>query len=141
MKDKEVINELKSVAPILVKWKDNGHYKVPEGYFDDFESRILTQIPSESAKERSMNPWIMRVAAVGIVVLAAFFLLRNERNSSADTQVMAANDADIYLEYLKSNPEEFDMDILVESGLLDEIAFQSQDIGDEYQREDSIEIQ
>lgn len=141
MNDNEVLKELESIAPGLIKSKGNGGYEVPNGYFEDIETRMLAQIPDEANTVRRIHPWFWRVAAVGLLLIAAFFLMRNDKTNISPSQATAATDADLYLEYIKTYPEEFEMDILVESGLLDDVALQSEDFEALYLDEDTVEIQ
>lgn len=88
--------------------KINSGFKVPENYFDQFEKRILKELPKKEPKVVSIfyrkQLWISSVAAVLLLVIAIPTYL----NSIKTTTVLDSSNIENYLSY-QSNFTNFDI--------------------------------
>ncbi|ESU20253.1 hypothetical protein FEDK69T_27650 [Flavobacterium enshiense DK69] len=67
-------------------------FKIPENYFEDFEARIMSQLPQKEVKVISLwqrkSVWISSAAAVALVVFGlTFYFNFNSKSSLDDTTV------------------------------------------------------
>ncbi len=136
MKKKNNIgDELESLSPFLSeKMKEReGGFKVPDGYFERLTDQIMNGVreEGESATVRSIssakfnkkrNPirWIAAAASMLLLIAAGFWMMNNttsipEGNQWAELE--SYNEEQI-LKYLDDNTAEFDLDDLVESGMV-----------------------
>lgn len=74
-------------------------FRVPEGYFEDFTTRLMSQLPqtaqTQPAKQKrsiSLRPHFLRYAAAAVVILAVgvtFFGTRRNSQSAENAQHLA----------------------------------------------------
>ncbi|UOK41901.1 MULTISPECIES: hypothetical protein [Flavobacterium] len=67
-------------------------FKIPENYFEDFEARLMNQLPQQEVKVISLwqrkSVWISSVAAVALVVFGlTFYFNFNSKSSLDDTTI------------------------------------------------------
>jgi hypothetical protein len=149
----EVIEELKKLAPVLSGLPKDNLLKLPEGYFEDVEDKILSQIhltnydlkpsvppgylekvedvilrkvkfgPSDKKHQViSMLKYrkiIASIAAVMLFILTAWFVFNREERSSGNIAI-SIEDHDAYLEYIHKNIGDYDINMLVDQGLIEE---------------------
>lgn len=68
-------------------------FKVPDGYFDSFSEKVMTQISSESLKEDTKvvslfdrnKKWILSIAATFVVMFSAGYYFYNENKIETET--------------------------------------------------------
>lgn len=91
--------------------KINSGFKVPEGYFDDFDTKIVIQLPQNEAKVISIfrKPyiWISAVAAifvVGFFISMFYYNLDNNSLSNEDYLLINENlNTEDLVEHLSEN--------------------------------------
>ena len=119
MKEKEKIHkELEQLAPLLAKHKDKSSpFKVPEGYFDTLEAKVLEQVSSEEPKRsatiiRPLYFWLTSAAAIILLVVGMSVLFQSENHSENLLADISVEEID---RYISDNLHEFDEDLLLES--------------------------
>lgn len=91
-------------------------FKVPEGYFEDFSVRIMSQLPDYPAPPvpqklsawHKVRPYVYLAAMfAGIWCMMKVFYLSSgqhaEQDATPDAVVLAMNDADTYAFYTEDN--------------------------------------
>ncbi|MCG2611954.1 hypothetical protein LZZ90_10590 [Flavobacterium sp. SM15] len=77
-------------------------FKIPDNYFEDFEARLMEQLPEKEVNVISFwqrkSVWISSVAAVLVLSFATWMYLKNASENSLSTQEYLAYDADISTE-------------------------------------------
>lgn len=75
------------------------HFKVPKGYFNDFERQLLKKIPvTEPARKpmlRNLRPWLWAVGAAAAVCGFAFFTTNPFEERPSDDNVATSTMAPI----------------------------------------------
>jgi hypothetical protein len=89
---------------IRLKVGKENPFKVPEGYFEVFQQRLLSSLPERPSEEikptripvwRKARPWLSAAAMlVGVVILIAALRQTNVLNNGA----MASNDETVFTE-------------------------------------------
>jgi hypothetical protein len=149
----EVKEELKMLAPVLSGLPKANIDKLPEGYFEDVEEKIMSQIlltnyeltksvPSgylekveddilskvisvHTVKENRIvgilkyKKLIASIAAMMLFVLATWFVFNRVEETSGEI-VINAEEHDTYLEYIHKNIGDYDINMLVDKGLIAE---------------------
>ncbi len=143
MKDKhkkrkqEVRDELSSLSPFLNKMKDEETpFKVPDQYFQQLPDQIIDRLKSEGAwEEEPSSSWsfneffqkladrlavllqprmAMALASVLVIVVVAWFLMRQNQSSSngaLDFAVLSAEEIQFYIE---ANMDDFDEETVMQ---------------------------
>lgn len=169
MKDKNGLREeLESLSPFLrkLKEKDTGT-QVPENYFKELPDQVLSQIREEirtkAAPQKTRASWIdnfiqqiqwllqpRAVVAFGVILMAitAGVIFWNDEKTPPASPIAAMEEVsseELY-NYLQSNIEDFDSELLLElgwseqqPGLFNEFDFDVNDIND-YLEENIDEI-
>lgn len=82
MKDYNLENEAKTAT----------EFKIPEGYFDSFSEKIMTQISSKSLKKDTKvfslfdrnRKWILSIAASFVVLFSASYYIYNSNKEQSE---------------------------------------------------------
>ncbi len=84
----------------------NQPFKVPEGYFDNLEDRIMARVEQEQNESRKkpvirLNNWVKYAVAASISLLAIFFILQpgNDTDPTA-AEILAEIPEDAIVDYL-----------------------------------------
>ena len=149
----EVIEELKMLAPFFSGLPKANLHKLPEGYFEDVEEKIISQIQLTnyelkisvppgylekveddilskvksvpSVKEHRVigilkyRKLIASIAAIMLFVLTTWFVFNKLESPSADISINTG-EHDAYLEYIHKNIADYDINMLVDQGLIEE---------------------
>lgn len=103
--------------PLLDKLKNNRFSgDIPEGYLDQLAEKMSidrTEIESKSYK-KNLSFYVLRIAAVSLMVLTTYFCLQQFNSSSMDQELFAEVPEDILLEYAVNNSSDFNLDLLSE---------------------------
>jgi len=111
-KDSDALRkELEKEAPLLAGLQDKpGGFTVPEGYFLDLPENVMKRIAAGEAMpvRKVSRLWYRLAAAASVLLLAgiAFFLCRSDRQ--------AVPTADEMQEYITSNIDDFELDLLIQ---------------------------
>lgn len=131
-----VKDELQELSPELAKLKKKEHFKVPDGYFEEFPYEVQKRV-LESEKnvlwELVLKLFTVRKLAIAGLVVAGLvfgvpFLLNNDQNLEADVT------AEELLELVEDGTLEFDEDALIDVyavALDDDVATSDDDLNDE----------
>jgi hypothetical protein len=116
MKEPNIHDELKDIAPGLSKMKSGEGYSVPPVYFKELQDKVMGQIRNEEQKDPVGN-WLRDLVqqyftpryalALGIVAIAivATVVFTNRENDSALLASITSEDA---FEYVYSNIDEYE---------------------------------
>lgn len=87
---------------LLDRFGRENPFRVPEGYFDTFPNRVMSQI---TKKKKRRDPWRWAVAAVFACCVAGggLALFKNELGLSSQSQVVASLPAEQMNELLDCN--------------------------------------
>lgn len=136
-KQQEVKEELKALSPFLhqIKDKDNA-FKVPEGYFSQFQAQMLDQMkampeasPKVNRKWRTnisiqhfidqlavlLQPRMaLALASVLVIVVAAWFIVRSGENPVTAEPSFATLSVEEIQKYIDANLDDFDEEMVKE---------------------------
>ena len=150
----EVKEELGKLAPILSGLPKVNPYNLPEGYLEDVEEKIMSQLNLISYETKPSVPdgyfeivendilkksgqlhkaskksnvisifkyrnQILSIAAVLTFVLTAWFVFTRIEKPETDLALTTGDTAE-YLEYIHDNIGEYDINMLIEQGLIEE---------------------
>ena len=149
----EVIEELKMLAPVLSGLPKANLLELPDGYFEDVEEIIISQIQLTNYDLKISVPpgylekveddilskvesdpiikehrvisilkyrkQIVSIAAIMLFVLTTWFVFNRVENPSGDI-VISTEDHDDYLEYIHKNIGDYDINMMVDQGLIEE---------------------
>ncbi len=116
MKEPNIHDELKDIAPGLSKIKPGEGYSVPPVYFKELQDKVMGQIHSEE-RQAPVGNWLRDLLqqyftpryalALGIVAMAivATVVFTNQENDGALLASITAEDA---FEYVYSNIDEYE---------------------------------
>lgn len=149
LKSNNIQKELAEIAPILATLPKRNNLVIPEHYFDDVENEILSQLKLSDLKRSqlqipdsyfedledkilhkvnnspmvntvTMHRWMRYVAAALVVVIMSIFAFQYIPLSTAPSQVADSIEVNDYLQYLQQNIEDGDIEMLIDSGLVEE---------------------
>lgn len=105
---------IKQLASVTSNGKEEG-FAIPEGYFEGSKKKLsaLAQEKTPAPLINLLPRWLYGVAALGMVLLAAIFLIKSSNQEQQLTDEMVFS-------YLESNPELIQIDDLVQMELLGE---------------------
>lgn len=116
MKEPNVHEELKDIAPGLSQMKSSEGYSVPPVYFKELQAKVMGQIHAEQHEEPAGN-WLtdmlrqyftpryaFAMATVTMVIVAALVF----RNGGNDTSVLASITSEDAYEYVYGNISEYE---------------------------------
>jgi hypothetical protein len=120
MKEPNIHDELKDLAPGLAKMQQGEGYSVPPTYFRDMQNKVMSQVLQEEQKapagswlrnlvEQYFSPrYALAIATVAIVIVAA--VVYNGQGS--DNELLASITEEDAFEYVFANIDEYEiMDI------------------------------
>jgi hypothetical protein len=142
--DNNITEEIIDMAPILAALPKSKLHRVPENYFDDVESNIISQlnlikneksqdqkVPAdyfESLDDVILNKIVslpasrfnyMKYAAILVVLIAslvAFNFLKPQENAQMASELTQAETID----YMVEHAEDFDINMLIDHDIIDE---------------------
>ncbi len=95
--NKEILDELNSVAPLLSSLKKEINEVVaPDNYFDNFQSSVFSQVTEERTNVVSIKRNPFRFIKIGIaasIFLAIFFLVVHFKNANNQTDIIVKTPA------------------------------------------------
>jgi len=111
----------------ISKNTETDKFHVPDAYFENFESNIEKMIYDKQAKTSSSVKivllsnlkWIRNVAAV-LVLIAAVGMIFNEKYAENTSINITSDNSNGYLEYIEDNIDEYDINTLIDYGLIEE---------------------
>ena len=83
------------------RFGNDNHFTVPEGYFKQFNARLMEQLPEREAHVVSLSPWkrlrpSMMAAACVVGVLLSVGIYRHATTQETQTSYMAQTDGQYY---------------------------------------------
>ncbi|MCH8329903.1 MAG: hypothetical protein IH946_00740 [Bacteroidetes bacterium] len=125
-KKKEILDELREIAPSLSKIESKDPFKVPDGYFDNMRSDIQDAISSrekvsylELFKQLILQPrFSIAMAVLLAVVIGGSFLFDGGDNGSGNVYVDIEDTTfDEIAAYIDFNLDDFDETLLYEGSV------------------------
>ena len=73
------------------------HFRTPDGYFDQFATRMMAQLPEQQPVARKVSiavrRWLYAAACVAVLVVVGLSFHFNQQQSAEQTQQMAVSDS------------------------------------------------
>jgi len=123
----EVEESLVSQCTILA-YEKSLNISIPAQYFENVETDIIEEIENIPTKQTSSTPvrqinfskrWIPAVAAIFVLSISTWFVFKdNPIENKASTA--AITDPDLYLNYIHDHIDEYNIDMLIDQGLVEE---------------------
>ncbi|MGB4960505.1 MAG: hypothetical protein WBO36_13580 [Saprospiraceae bacterium] len=104
------------------------HAVLPDGYMDVVETKVLQKLENstnihqekqESAKIFALKWW--KSVAAAVILITTGSIVMNQLSVTNDKTLAAEMiDQDIYIKYLELHPEDFDINMMIDQGLIEE---------------------
>ena len=137
-KKDDIREELREHSPFLSKLKDQEEaFKVPKGYFKSLPDEIMRQIKAEenpispqsspSILDQLINQlqWLLQprpalaLASIAVLIAIGISFLGSDNIPTTENDLWADISSEEINQYVASNIEDFDTDLLIETGNID----------------------